>query len=481
MASVKSNYIFNTANQLINMAVQIVAVPYVTRILGADNIGIYAYTYSVATYFVMFTVLGLNNYGNREIAKVKNDKEELNKAFTSIYLMQLICGIAMVILYSAFVFLFASSYKSIFWLQLIYVISGAVDINWAMYGLEEFRFTSIRNSIISLLNFACIILFVKTEESLMLYTLIMGLGVMANQLVGWQYIRKEIQITRIRIDDIVKHIKPNLILFIPIIAVSLYKIMDKIMLGYISSMNHVGYYESSEKIIRIPTVLISSLGTVMLPRMSMLYSSNKNEKSKDYMRKSIDLAMILSSSLSFGIMAVSREFVPLYYGKGFEECVYIYIALLPSCVFLAFSNVIRTQYLIPKGKDKIFIKGVFTGAIVNLILNILLIPNFNSLGAAVATFVAEFSVCASQAFDVRKEIDIKSYVVRGTPFVLVGILMFLSLFFIDITSIHIVSIVIKMVIGAIIYLAGVFVIVTKKKNIYDYDLRKIVHKYIKGK
>ena len=476
MTSVKSNYILNTANQLINMAVQIVAVPYVTRILGADNIGIYAYTYSVASYFVMFIVLGLNNYGNREIAKEKNDKEELNKTFTSIYLMQLICGIVMVMLYIAFVSLFTSSYKSIFWLQLIYVISGVVDINWALFGLEEFKFTSIRNSIISLLNFVCIILFVKNEESLMLYTLIMGFGVLANQLIGWQYIRKVIRITRVKPGDILKHIKPNLILFVPIIAVSLYKIMDKIMLGFISSMNHVGYYESSEKIIRIPTVLISSLGTVMLPRMSMLYSANEAKKSRDYMRKSIDLSMILSSSLSFGIMAVSREFVPLYYGKGFEECVYIYLALLPSCVFLAFSNVIRTQYLIPKGRDKIFIKGVFTGAIVNLVLNCLLIPRLNSLGAGIATLVAEFSVCASQAFDVRKEIGIKEYIARGAPFVFVGCIMFLALFFINITNIPIVSIFIKILIGLMIYLIGVYIIIKKKKDIYDYDFYTIIKK-----
>lgn len=474
--SVKKNYLYNTANQLLTMIVSIITVPYVSRILGATNIGIYSYTYSVVSYFVMFIALGLNNYGNREIAKVRDNDDTLRKTFSSIYLMQLITGAIVLLAYFLYITIFAHTYRIMFYIQVIYILAAIIDINWAMYGLEAFKFTAIRNMIISLFNLIFILLFVRTDESLNVYTFILAAGVLANQLVAWVYVRRKIKFSKVSFQEIIVHIKPNLVLFIPIVAVSLYKIMDKIMLGSMVDMTQVGYYENSEKIIRIPTILISSLGMVMLPRMTNLYAKHENNRSEAYIQKSIDAAMILSSPLCFGIMAVSKEFVPLFYGPGFESCIYIYLALLPSCLFLAFSNVIRTQYLIPTSRDKIFIKAVIVGAFVNIVFNIFLIPKLYAVGAAIGTLVAESSVCISQIIDVRKDLPMRNYILRGIPFTVLGLLMFGCVYPISFPFNSFLSLIIKIVIGAAIYLVGLIIILIKLRDKYDLNLLSIIKK-----
>ena len=464
--SIKKNYIYNTANQLLTMLVSIITIPYVSRVLGVENIGIHSYAYSIISYFVLFIALGLNNYGNREIAKKKDDNKKLNETFSSIYCMQLCIGVVVTIIYLSFIAFFVHENKIIYQIQTIYLIAATLDINWAMYGLEVFKYTAIRNMIISALNLALIFIFVRDNGSLNAYCLILALGTLANQLASWFYIKGKIKVHAPSLKNIAKHIKPNLILFLPIIAVSIYKIMDKIMLGGMTTMAQVGYYESSEKIIRIPTILISSLGMVMLPRMANLYSKNDTKTTKKYMQKSIDMAMLLSSSLCFGIMCISKEFVPIFYGDGFDTCIGIYLALLPSCLFLAFSNVIRTQYLIPKSKDKIYIKGVFVGAAVNLVANLILIPKMMAIGAAVGTLIAEASVCISQAIDVRKDLRVGEYVKRSTPFVLLGIAMFALVFPLSLNMQPIYQMIAKIALGASIYIIGVAVLL-KITDVYD--------------
>lgn len=470
--SVRKNYIYNTANQLVTMLVSIVTVPYVSRIFGATNIGVYSYTYAIVSYFVMFIALGLNNYGNREIAKNKENQYELNRTFSSIYLMQLITGLIVLSAYVFYVALIVQNYKIMFLIQSIYILAALLDINWAMYGLEVFKFTSIRNIFISILNLIMILVFVNDENSLYLYTLFLAIGTFANQVVAWMYVRRRIRFVKVSFKEIVKHIKPNLILFIPIIAVSLYKIMDKIMLGMMVDMTQVGYYESSEKIIRIPTVLISSLGMVMLPRMANLYALNDTNKSETYMKRSIDIAMILSSSLCFGIMAVSKEFVPLFYGEGYELCILLYLVLLPSCLFLAFSNVIRTQFLIPTSRDKIFIKAVITGAVLNVIVNLILIPKMAAVGAAVGTLIAEAGVYISQVIDIRNELPIKKYLCRSAPFVALGIVMFVCVFPIKFNLSQIGGLFLKIIMGALIYVVGLIVILWSMRRVYDIDFKR---------
>ena len=442
------NYIYNTSYQILAIILPIITTPYISRVLGAERIGAYSYSYSIAYYFVMFIMLGLNNYGNRTIASVREDKGKLSKTFWEIYSVQIINGIVVTIIYILFACLFFNNLMT--WILLIYIISAIIDINWFFFGLEEFKLTVVRNSIIKVLTTISIFIFVKESKDIYLYALIMTLGMLLSQCMLWPFVKRYVYYTKVTFKDLKTHIKPNLILFIPVVAISLYKIMDKIMLGSISSIEHVGYYESTEKIVQVPISLINSLGTVMLPQIS----KQEENQVKRYFELSIIFVMCLSVSICFGIMGVSDEFVPLFYGNGYEQCKILFKILMPSCIFLAFANVIRTQFLIPNKEDKVYIKSVIYGAIVNLGINILLIPKFNSTGAAIGTFLAEFVVCVAQIIMVKNKIkNLKKYILESIPLVLGGIIMYFVLELIPKNSINnFVILSEKIIFGAILYI-----------------------------
>lgn len=470
MSSIKKNFMYNSIYQIMIMFIPLITTPYISRVLGASGVGTYSYAYSIANYYVLFIMLGLNNYGNRSIAKVRDNKIELEKTFWSIYSMQFVLGVIFNIIYLLYCFTFSSNFNVSLAVS-FYVISACFDVNWFFFGLEKFKLTVIRNTIIKILTTICIFIFVKESTDILIYCLIMTIGLLISQLALWPYILRNINFYKPTIKEITVHIKPNLFLFLTVIAVSLFKIMDKVMLGIMTTTTEVGYYESAEKIIAIPTALITSLGTVMLPRMTNMISNNSTQDKK-LIYWSMLFAMFISSSMCFGIMGVSKEFVPLFYGDGFEKCIDLFIILLPTCIFMAYANVIRTQYLLPHQMDKDYVISSFLGAGVNLTVNWILIPIHGCIGAAIGTFFAEAIVCLYQAYAVRKYLPIKKYFYKSLYFILAGIIMFLIIFNIDVGNISIfIKLFIKILIGVVLYFVvlGIQILFRKyilKKSIF---------------
>lgn len=421
---VKKNYIYNSIYQIVAIFVPLVTTPYLSRILGASQIGEYAYAYSIASYFTMAIKLGIQNYGSREIAYCRDEDTEVSKTFWELYFFQMFMAVIFVGLYVIYS-VFVAKNMVISLILCLFVISAGLDITWFFVGMEKFKLIALRDFEVKLLTTCGIFLFVKTETDIWKYVLLLSVGLLGSQLFLWRYLKNYIKWNKPTIQGVVWHIKPNLMLFLPTIAVSLYKSMDKIMLGMFSTTAEVGYYESSEKIIQVPIALITSLGTVMQPRMSNLLAKNENKESlNSILEMSLKFAIFLSSIISFGIMAVAKEFVPWFYGKGYEKCITLYKILLPSCLFLAFANVIRTQHLIPHKKDKQFIISLFAGAAINLIVNGLLVVSCQSIGVAIGTLAAEISVCVVQTYFVRKEINIVKNVKQCLPFIIAGLGMY---------------------------------------------------------
>lgn len=451
MSSIKKNFLYNAAYQLLTVIVPLITTPYISRVLGADGVGTYSYNYSIAYYFVMFITLGLNNYGNREIARNNTSKNDLSKSFWSMYLFQLTIGIVINAIYLVYCIFCASDIHIALVLSL-YTISGIFDINWFFFGIEEFKLITIRNTIIKLVTTVSIFLFVRDADDVIIYTLIMAVGLLVSQIILLPYLFKKISFCKVKFADIVRHIKPNCFLFLTVIAVSVYKILAKIMLGIMTTETQVGYFESSEKIIQVPMLLVTALGTVMLPRMSNMVLKNR-EKSFQTITISIIFAMFLSSSMCFGIMGIAKEFVPLFYGEGFEPCVHIFLFLLPSCLFLAFSNVIRTQFVLPNQLDAVYVKSVFGGALVNVVLNLILIPKWHAIGASIGTLMAEVTVCLYVVLCVRKELPIKKYIKFSCPFVISGVIMFCVIFNIHFSFTNeLAGLITKIGIGMLVYL-----------------------------
>lgn len=425
MGTVQKNFLYNVVYQILIILLPLITAPYISRTLGATAVGIYSYTNSVAYYFLMAAMLGISNHGNRSVAAVRDDQKKLNHVFSSIFSLQSLTFIVSIVGYVIYIFLFCKDNKVIAALQIFYVLSGLFDVSWLFFGLEKFKLTVTRNILIKLGTVLCMFIFVHTPDDLWKYTLIMSVGTLFSQMYLWAYVNKYVKFEKVRVKDIFENLKPVLILFVPVLAYSIYKVMDKIMLGNMSIYAEVGYYQNAEKIVNIPMGIITAFGTVMLPRMSNIVAKGDSKKTEEYIRISIKLVTVLCSSIAFGLMGISGVLAPVYLGADFSACSSVIMLLSITVFFIAWANVVRTQYLIPCHYDRVYVLSTAIGAVLNLFTNYALIPKFQSNGAAIGTIIAEFSVMFVQVFSVRKILPVWKYIALYIPVMLIGVLMML--------------------------------------------------------
>ena len=368
MKSLKKNLIYQSAYQLLMVISPLITSPYIARTLGNEMYGVYSYYYSIAYYFGIFTILGLANYGNRTIAKMKAEgKEQLSKTFLQMLIMQICMLLLVSFVYFVSVPFWGGEYKSNAVIEWMYILSVGLDISWFYFGIEEFKTTTERSFIVKIGIIACILLFVKNSSDLNKYTIIMAGGMLISSLILWAQLPKYIVFEKVSVNDVTQHIKPNLALFVPVVSLALFHYTDKIMLGAMSTWQELGYYTNSDKIVNIPMGLINGLGVVMLPRISALSVSNESNKIEKYVNTSIILSLWAGIVLCFGIKAIDTDFIPFLFGKGYMRCAELLEWLSVVIIIKAISNVLRTQYLIPMEKDREFNISVIAAAIVNVI------------------------------------------------------------------------------------------------------------------
>lgn len=422
MKQVNKNFIYNIIYQVFIYLIPLISVPYTSRVLGVNNIGIYSYTYSIVYYFMLAAMLGINNYGSRMIARCKEDKEKKSYSFCSLYALQFILCVLMLIIYLFSVFLFSNQYTDILLIQTIFLVSVAFDINWFFFGIEKFKLTISRNVIIKLLSLILIFIFVRHGDDLWKYIVIMGGSTLLSQLYLWIYINKYVYFVRVRFKDIIGHLKKCLILFVPVIAYSIYRVMDKTMIGTMIGTMELGFYENAEKIINIPVSFITALGTVMLPYMSKNYQDDKNVFNRK-LYNSFNLCFCFIIPMMFGLIAIGETFSNVFFGAKFYKSGKLIQILSVGILFTSIANVIRTNYLIPKEKDNIYVISTILGAIFNLIFNLILIPKYGAYGAAIGTLVAEFTVMIYQIIKIKKEIPLISFAKLLISYLLKGMIM----------------------------------------------------------
>lgn len=468
MSSIKKNFMYNVLYQLLLIILPLITTPYISRVLGSEGLGTYTYTYTIANYFMLVAMLGVKNYGNRSVAAVRDDKKMLTRVFWEIYGLQFMCSVLAMVVYLGYVLIVEIEYQIIALIQGIYVFSGLLDISWLFFGVEKFKITVTRNIVIRLIDLACVFIFVRTRGDLWKYALIMTLGTLCSQGYLWFYVRRLVGWYQPKLVELKKHIVPELILFIPIIAVSLYTMMDKVMLGQMSTMSEVGYYEGAAKILNIPAGVITALGTVMLPRMSNLAARGKIKESGQYIYNSMIFAMFLASGMMFGIAGIAEDFVPIFLGEEYESCVLLIRVMAPTVPFVSWANVIRTQYLIPNHEDKSYIISVVLGAIANLAVNFSLIPSLGALGAIIGTVCAEGTVCVSQTLLVRKKLELTRYLKSTVMYFAFGAVMFLIICAIHRMIADTVSALVAEILvggGAYVFMAGVYFACKNKETV----------------
>lgn len=464
--SITRNYIYNVLYQILVIIVPLITTPYLSRVLGAENIGIYSYTLSITTYFILFGSLGVAMYGQREIAYLQDKKYERSKTFFEILLMRFITlGIALVIFYFSFVT--TGDYSTYYKILILEIIANALDISWFFQGLEEFKKTVLRNSLVKIMSVVFIFILVKTKNNLIEYFIIYVLSNFLGNISLWLYLPKYIEKIKFKELKILRHIKPTIGLFIPQVAIQIYTVLDKTMIGsIIEDKSEVGFYEQAQKIVKLLLAIATSLGTVMVPRMANTFAVGDKEKIKEYMRKSFRFVLLLAFPLMFGIMSISNKFVPKFYGAGYDKVTYLISIISPIILVIGLSNVIGTQYLLPTKRQKEFTISVTAGAIVNFVLNLIFINLWQSIGASIATVIAECTVTAIQFYLVRKEFSILKVIKIGKNYFFASFIMLIVNIVIgSLTNGSLSSIVLQAVISVIVYFG--FLIVIKDKLIIE--------------
>lgn len=424
--SITKNYIYNLAYQILVLILPLVTAPYISRVLGAENIGIYSYTTSISAYFILFGSLGIALYGQREIAYNQGDRKAYSKTFWEIASLRTITIIISLIL---FYFIFAkpgnNDYTVFYQILLIEIAGTCIDISWLFQGLEEFKKTVLRNTLVKIISIISIFMFVKEPEDLNLYFIIYVASVVIGNISLWISLPKYVDRVKIKELNIFKHLKPTIVLFIPQIAIQVYTIFDRTMIGsIILDKSEVGYYDQSQKIIKVLLTVVTSLGTVMLPRISNSFANGEKKVVLAYMRKSFRVVFLLALPMLFGIISVSNMFVPLFFGQGYDRVAVLMKVISPILLLIGMSNVIGTQYLLPTKRQREFTISVVSGAVVNFIMNMCLIWKFGAIGASIGTVIAELTVTSLQIYFVRKDFDLKAIFKSAKNYLIASLAMF---------------------------------------------------------
>lgn len=477
--SIAKNYLYQVLYQIVQILIPLVTAPYLMRTLGAEMNGIYSYILSVTEYFVLFGALGISNYGNRLISQVRDDRKKLNKSFSSLfYAHVLISGLALCV-YFVFALTVGREYYLYYLLMIPLILSGVFDISWFYFGLEEFKTTVTRNIFIKVMSAVLIFLLIRNELDLWKYLLITSITNLLGTGALWGKISQRVTIVKPRRSEIIEHMKPMAVLFLSVLAISVYTTMDKIMLGSLSNMEQVGYYEAAHRIYGILRGFVSAFGAVMLPRMSNCISNNDMEQYNKLIKASFKYIMCLSVAIAFGMYAVSSTLIPVYYGEAYYQSVVLLEGLAVSAIFSNLSNIVRTQFLIPHSWDRVFTFSVFAGAATNIVANIVLIPYFHALGAVIGTVLAEFVVCLVQTFAVRKEIPLVKNLIPTIVYSFFGIAMVAVVDLIENTmGINLLSLICQVLAGATLYIGLCFVYLCVTKDKLVTQLPRIIKNFI---
>lgn len=450
-ASIKKNFIYNILYQLVTVLLPIVTVPYVSRVLGKEGVGTYGYTGAIVQVFILFGSVGINYYGNRTIAYVRDDKNKLSNTFWSICTLNVITTSIAFITYLC-VYGFNMEFGHVYIIQSINILAATVDISWMFMGLEDFKKTVTRNLLVKVFGVLCVFLFVKSPDDLELYVAIYALMTFFGNLIMWAYLPKIVYKPKFTISDVRSHLFPTLQLFIPQISIQIYTILDRAMLGGLADVGEVGVYDQSQKIIKVVLSLVTSLGVVMMPRMSNIFANGDNKKLKEYLNNSLIGTTYVAIPMAFGLAGIAKEFAPLFLGEEFASASDLMIYLTPIVYFIAMGSVFGVQYLLPSNKNKEYTISVVTGASVNLILNFILIPHYKAVGACVSTVMAEFSVSFIQYCYSRKSVDMKQYFTNLIKYIFASAIMFIIVRIIGVNmGSKIITIAVQSCVGAIIY------------------------------
>ena len=424
-SSTKKNAMYNVAYRMFSVLLPLVTAPYLSRTVGTVGVGLYSKAWNISYIFCLIAMLGLNDYGVRAVARVRDDRAELDRTFSAIWQMQLMTAGIMLIAWIGYVALIAGEEKIIAAHLTMMSVSCLVSFDWCLMGLDEFKPIALRNTFVKSAAAVCVFIFVKEMDDLWIYGFVWSLATLLGNLSCVPTLRGRVRYVRVPFRESLKHLRPCAVLFISVLAVNVYRTMDKVMVSTIAGLAQNGLYENAEKIIYCLSGFISAIGTVMMPKISHMQKLGKTAEIRDHIDRSMNLILWMVSGMAFGVAAVADRFAPLFYGADFAYSGTLMAPLAFTLIMIGFANVIRTQWILPHGFDHIFVRSVCAGAAVNLTVNLCLIPGMQSMGAVIGTLAAEMTVPVVQYLHLRKELPYRRYLGYVAVYLVIGTAMLL--------------------------------------------------------
>ncbi len=467
------NYVYNVLYQLLILIIPLITTPYISRTLGAESIGAHSYTNSIVQYFVLFAGLGMSMYGQREIAYHQTDKKANSKTFFEVTEIKTLTVIVVALVYILAIRLFDNDvYKKLLYIQIINIISVFFDISWFFQGLEDFKKVLIRNFVIKVAGTVFVFAFIHNPGDVYKYALILSLSTALGNLSLWPYLRNNIESVPFLSLSPFKNIKTVLELFAPMIATSVYNVLDKTMIGVITGSDRQnGYYEQTTKIISVILVVVTSLGTVLLPRMSSSYKEGNMSAFKNEVDSAYRYVILISCALCFGIISCSDNLITWFLGEDFTYVSVLVKVYAIVILLIPLSNIAGAAILTPIGEQNKGTLAVTLGAIVNFISNIILIKRYGAYGAAVATVLAEVIVTLLHFYYIRDYIKKKELTVFTIRYLLAASVMsaciyFITPYFKGLGVDRIGLSLVQMLTGAIVYIS-IALLIYKEKMLKD--------------
>lgn len=402
--NIKLNYIFSLVAKIVALLVPILVTPYISRRLGADGVGVCSYIASIVSYFVLFANLGVESYALREISMHRTDENYIKKTVVEIsiikVLMTLLC---LAIYYIIFVVALDLENKILYVIYSITILSVAFDFTWFFQGIEKFGLLAALNVLGKLIYIPLVFVFVKDQSDIPLYALFTVSTASFSALLGVPFAIFGVKGKIAEKINPFRHLKPCMVYFLPAIATQIYTVLDKTMIGLITKSDFEnGYYERADALIKIPLTFITAINAIMESRTAYYYAEEDFEAIDNLAEKSINFSFMLAFPMTCGWIGIARTFIPIYLGPGFDKCVTLVYILAPIISIIIFSNMLGSHYYTPFGYRKRSALFLVAGAVVNIALNSFMIYFWQSIGAAIASVIAEAVISTLYIIFARK-------------------------------------------------------------------------------
>lgn len=404
--SVRFNFIMNSILTVSSVLFPLITFPYISRVLLVDGSGKVAFATSVITYFTMFATLGLPTYGVRACARVRDDKEKLSKTVQELLI---ISGITTALTYIVFfVLLFIvpkfSAQKELLLIVSISIGLTTIGVQWFYNALEQYSYITTCAIVFKLIGLVLMFLLVKEPKDYKLYAMVYVIGSFGSYVLNFIRLRKFISFRKTGTYHLKEHVKATFMFFLLSAAASVYLNLDVVMLGFMKGDTQVGYYNAGVKVKGVLVTCVTSLGTVLLPRLSYYMQKKDREAFYRMVSKAFNFIFVAATPVTIYFMLYARESILVLAGStAFLPAIYPMWILMPTVLLIGLSNVTGIQVLTPMGQERKVVYSVLAGAALDFFFNLFLIPGFGASGAAVSTLMAEALVLAVQCAFLRKE------------------------------------------------------------------------------